>query len=628
MSRTKLQSGVRLVMIGAMVSAVSPFLGRFQSSSAQAPASASLVTFVKGEEMIPMRDGIKLHTVIFTPNNSSEPLPILLTRTPYGANGSPEGVARSQRELAADGYIFVRQDIRGRFTSEGQFMMNRPPRDSRDPKAVDESTDTYDTIDWLVKNIRNSNGNVGVYGISYPGWLSGMALLDPHPALKAVSPQGTMADTWMGDDFFHNGAFRLSYGYEYAYGVEITPNGGDVKLDTYDTYDWYLKAGPLSHLTALLQGKIPTWKSFVEHPAFDEYWQKRSMHRYLTKVTVPTMNVAGWWDQEDFYGPIKAYEVQEKNDSNGLNFLVAGPWNHGGWAGGEGDSLGRIQFKNASARYFREKIQAPFFAHYLKGKDFRLPEATCFETGSNKWMAYDQWPPVKTSQQRKLYLHANGRLSFDPPQGGEKESDSYVSDPAHPVPYRHRPIETTYDPRGSGWYTWLVEDQRFVTDRPDVLAWQTEPLTENITIAGDIMPHLFASTSGSDSDWVVKLIDVYPQDYPDGPRMGGYQLMIAGEVMRGRYYKSFEKPEALIPGKVTEFVFSIRPHDHTFLKGHRIMVQVQSSWFPMIDRNPQRFVPNIFNAKAGDFQAATQHIFHSNQHPSYLAVPVVTRSPE
>jgi len=475
--------------------------------------------------------------------------------------------------------------------------------------------------------VPNNNGRVGVFGVSYDGWLAGMALLDPHPALKAVSPQGTMADLWMGDDFFHNGAFRLSYGYEYVAQMENGKEDADVKVDKYDTYDWYLKLGPLSNITDKLpQGKYPTWQSFVTHPAYDQFWQSHSTARYLTDISVPTMNVAGWWDQEDFYGPMKSYEVQEKNDAKGLNFLVVGPWNHGGWTNGKGDKLGKIEFKSVTAKYFREQIQAPFFAHYLKGKgDFKLPEARAFQTGSNQWMSYDQWPPRNLTKDRPLYFHDHGKLSFDQPtQDGEKEFDSYVSDPAHPVPYRQRPVELTYDPRGSGWYTWLVEDQRFAQSRSDVLTWETDPLAEDVTVTGDIVANIFASTSGSDSDWVVKLIDVYPEEYPGNPKMGGYQLMIAGEAMRGRYHRSFEKPEPLVPNKVTEFVFSIRPHDHRFLKGHKIMVQVQSTWFPVIDRNPQKYVENIFKAREADYQAATQHIYRSKRFPSHLKLPIVT----
>lgn len=595
-------------------------------SAASSGQAASDTLFQRTEMMITMRDGVHLYTEIYAPKNARESLPFVFLRTPYGITGWPIRAFRGYlKDLVEEGYIFVFQDIRGRYKSEGTFSMQRFDRDKSDPKAIDESSDTYDTIEWLLKNVPNNNQRVGVLGISYGGWLTVMAMLDPHPALKAVSEQATPADMFLGDDFHHNGAFRLSYGFEYAFELEASHVDTSFQFDTYDTYEWYLKLGSLSNANKkYFQGKLPTWNDFVNHPNNDEFWQKQALAGRLKRVTVPTMHVAGWWDQEDFYGPMKAYEILEQKDTSHMNYLVVGPWNHGGWSGGPGNNLGKIDFGDSTGKYFRENIQAPWFAYFLKDKGkSEFPEALTFQTGSNVWMAHEQWPPRKNIADWNLYFHSDRRLSFDPPaKDGPKEFDSYLSDPAHPVPYRPRPIEPTYGP-GSRWYTWLVEDQRFVHLRPDVLSWETESLTDDVTVSGDIVTHLFASTSGTDSDWIVKLIDVYPEQYQEDPKMGGYQLMIANEVFRGRFRKSFEKPEAVKPNEVNEYVIDIHSNDHRFLKGHKIMVQVQSTWFPVIDRNPQKYVENIFKAKESDFQAATQRVFRSKRFPSYVKLPVV-----
>ncbi len=587
--------------------------------------------FDKTDVMIPMRDGIRLHTEIYRPKDVKEPLPFLIERTPYGTAGDEKGFSKLlglYTEMFPEGYLFVLQDIRGRFGSEGKFVMQRPPRDRNDSKAIDESSDAYDTIDWLVKNIPNNNGRAGVVGVSYGGWLTTMTLLDPHPALKAVSEQASPADMFLGDDFHHNGAFRLSYGFEYAALMETSKTNFNFQFDRYDTYQWYLALGPLSNANKLyLHGTLPTWNDFVDHPNYDEFWKKQAFERYLTnlKLTVPDLNVAGWWDQEDFYGPVKIYQMLEKNDANHMNYLCVGPWNHGGWAGGTGRKLGDIDFDSDTSKYFRERIQAPWFAYWLKGKGTPpLGEALTFETGSNQWKSYDEWPPQKNVTHRKLYFRDSGRLSFDPPRESGPAFDSYLSDPAHPVPYRHRPVEETYS-AGSRWYTWLVEDQRFVEGRPDTLSWETGPLNEDATIAGDIVAHLFASTTGTDSDWIVKLIDVYPENYPKDTKMGGYELMIADEVLRGRFRNHFEKPEPVVANEVTPYTIDLHTNSHSFLKGHRIMVQVQSTWFPIIDRNPQKFVPNIFEAPQGDYQSATQRVYRSRRYPSSVEIPVVTK---
>ncbi len=590
------------------------------SHSARTPSR-----YERKDVMISVRDGTRLNTVIFAPKEQREPLPFLLLRTPYGVNRTgPPDLSTYLKDMAADDYIFVFQDIRGRYKSEGSFEMQRFSRDRSNPKSIDESTDTYDTIDWLMKNIPRNNGRVGILGISYGGWLTVMATLEPHPALKAASEQATPADMYLGDDFHHNGAFRLSYGFEYAFMEEASKVDTLFPFDIYDTFEWYLKLGPLSNANAKhFHGKLPTWNNFVNHPNYDEFWQKQSLPSRLDTPTVPIMHVAGWWDQEDFYGPLKAYEVLEKRDNRKMNYLVVGPWNHGGWAGRDGRTLGRIGFDTSTAVTYRESIQAPWFAYWLKDKgNGRFPEAVTFRTGANTWQQYNEWPPKK-AQPQKLYFHEDGRLNFEAPMSTAGTLfDSYVSDPAYPVPYRQRPIEATYGP-GSNWRTWLTEDQRFVHNRPDVLSWVTETLQEDITVTGDIVAHLFASTSGTDSDWIVKLIDVYPEEYPKQRSMGGYQLMVANDVFRGRFRKSFERPELIAPNEVYEYAIDLHSNDHTFLKGHKIMVQVQSTWFPIIDRNPQKYVDNIFLAKESDFQPATQRVFRSGLYPSHIVLPII-----
>ena len=600
---------------------------------AQLPAPVAAVDsgFQRYTVAIPMRDGVTLNTEIFVPRRADGPLPMLLTRTPYGVGPNAiRGVAPggALHELAQDGYVFVAQDIRGRYASEGTFVMQRAPRDPKDPRAIDEASDAYDTIEWLVRHVPNNNGRVGIHGVSYAGWTAAMALLDPHPALRAASPQASPADMYLGDDFHHNGAFRLSYGFEYAAMMETSKENEQFAFDTFDTYDWYLKLGPLSNANArYLKGKLPTWNDFVAHPNYDAFWKRQTIVPYLTKpLTVPTLNVAGWWDQEDFFGPFAIYQALEKQDRTGKNFLVVGPWNHGGWNRSDGRALGRIDFGAPTALHFRERIQAPFFRCQLKDRcDVPLAEATVFESGSNAWRTYDSWPPKVAVTRRALYFGPDGTLAWEPPPAAPpgKDFDAYVSDPAHPVPYRARPIEATYDPRGSRWSTWQVEDQRFVHGRPDVLSWQTAPLTEDVTIAGDVIAELFAATTGSDADWVVKLIDVYPDVHAPAPAMSGYQLMVSGEVFRARYRTSFERPTPIVPGKVTPYTVGLHGQAYRFQRGHRIMVQVQSTWFPVIDRNPQTFVPNIFEAKASDFRSASQRVYRSPTFASRLSLPVV-----
>ena len=577
--------------------------------------------------MLPMRDGVKLHTIVVTKKETAEPLPFVLLRTPYGVANWSRHFDSYMNELAEDGYAFVFQDIRGRFGSEGTFVMQRPLR-ATDPKlTIDECTDAYDTIDWLIKNVPHTNGRVGMLGVSYDGWTTIMAAVQPHPALRAISPQASPADMWLGDDFHHNGAFRLSYGFEYAAMMETGKTTKAFQFDRYDTFDWYLQLGSLKHVNEkFLHEQIPTWNDFVAHPDYDAFWQAQTVVPQLTSCTVPTLNVAGWWDQEDFYGPVEIYQALERHDTQHHNHLVVGPWNHGGWSSGAGDKLGAIPFGSKTAAFYRENVQAVWFRHWLKDKGkLDLPEALTFEAGSNEWRRWDAWPPPAAREQR-LYLQALGGLSFEAPSAnGEAEFDEFVSDPAHPVPYRQRPIQATYGP-GSKWREWLTEDQRFVKDRADVLTWQTPVLEEDVTIAGNIVAHLFASTTGTDADWVVKLIDVYPEDFATQRTLAGHCLMVANEVLRGRYRTSFTKPSPLTAGEVAEFTIGLHTQNHTWKKGHRIMVQVQSTWFPLIDRNPQTFVPNIFLADDSDFRAQTHRVFRSAKAASYVALPVVTQA--
>ena len=597
--------------------------------------------FNLNEVMVPVRDSVHLQTVIVTPVNQSEPLPILLLRTPYGVpTRMPNPLPPSLRELAKDGYILVYQNLRGRFKSEGTFNLSSRV-DLNDPKATNETTDAYDTIDWLVKNVPRNNGNVGIWGVSYSGLTAAMTLLHPHPALKAVSEQASPADQWMNDDMHRYGALRESYAVEYSVMEQADKNANThFKFDDYDTYEWYLKLGPLTNVNAkYLHGTIPYWNDMVQHPNYDSFWQGEAWVNQLHNSPVPNLNVAGFWDQEDPWGPWKIWRNAEEHDPENNNFIVAGPWNHGGWRGPEGSSLGQISFgSHKTSLEFRENIEAPFFRYYLHGKGDKIPwKASMFQTGSNNWHTYDSWPP-HGAKSTNLYLRADGSVTFDPPSSAHSAGDymQYVSDPGEPVPYRHQPISPTYP--GGDWPFWEVEDQRFADHRPDVATFASAPLDHDVTITGQLSADIFASTSGTDSDFVVKLIDEYPQDAQKndwndeagGPKAGeyaksldGYELPIAMEVRRGRYNKSYLEPKPLTPNQPTEFAIPLRDHDHRFLKGHRIMVQIQSTWFPLIDRNPQKFVPSIYDAKPSDFVSATQRIYCTQQLPSHLVLPVV-----
>ena len=606
--------------------------------AAQQPAPQRPI-FRYQQVMIPMRDGVHLQTVVLTPVEQQGPLPILFSRTPYGVPvEAPKQVPIPFKELAEDGYIFVSQNVRGRFKSEGVFVMNDAPSPN-DPAGTNEATDAYDSIEWLVKNVPNNNGRVGISGTSYGAFLGAICLLYPHPALKAISEQASPADLWMNDDFHHFGALRESYAFEYAVLEEADKNKNtNFDFKTYDTYEWYLDLGPLSNINAkYLHGSIPYWNSVVAHADYDEFWQNAAWINQLKASTVPTLNVAGFWDQEDPWGSWQIFRHSQLSDPDHKSFMVAGPWYHGEWGDDKGDHIGIIPFGGHETAVEFRSIRAAFFRYYLHGRGEKPAwQVTTFQRGSNTWRTYTAWPPPD-AKLTKLFLRVDGTLSFSPPQASStaKPYREYVSDPASPVPYRQRPISPTYE--GGDWPTWEAADQRFVDHRPDVLSFVSAPLDHDITITGPLAAELVASTSGTDSDFVVKLIDVYPDNAQkndwkaeEGPKPGqfakslnGYELPIAMEVRRGRYLVSYEKPHALVPDKPVEWKIPLRDHDHVFRKGHRIMVQIQSTWFPLIDRNPQKFVPSIYRATASDFVRATQRIYSSPTMPSYIELPVI-----
>jgi hypothetical protein len=582
--------------------------------------------YAASEVMIPMRDGVKLHAIVLKPSDVSTPLPIIMDRTPYGVDGfDRKSIFGWRPELARAGYIFVEEDIRGRFKSGGKFVMMRPLADHSDRKAIDESTDTYDTVAWLLKNAPGNNGRVGVVGTSYDGFLSMMAGIDPHPAVKAISPQAPMIDVWMGDDFFHNGAFRQTYGYDYVKLMESGKTigsvnyGKDDKGNPVDGYDYFLKRGSFDQDVKQSGSKtLPTWKLFLSHPAYDNVWSSRGVEHHLDTVAVPTLSVGGYYDQEDMWGPQEEYAKLELHDTNHENFLVLGPWRHGSW-GSSSRHLGNIHYGEPIGNEFRADIEAKFFAHYLKDEPgFDVKDTASFELGSNTWKYYSEFPP-KNSKPVALYIEGNSQLGWT---AATADADtSYVSDPANPVPYRHRPIQPTYGP-GSQWYNWMTEDQRFVTDRKDVAVFTLPVLKQNLTLTGEVVADIFAKTTGTDNDMVVKLIDVYPDNDPD-PKMRGYELMTNEEIFRGRYLDSFSKPTPIPAGTIKEYKYSLHDVDHVFKAGHTVMVQIQSTWFPLYDRNPQTFVPNIMKAKPSAYKAETITIESGPGHDSIVMVPVV-----
>ena len=582
--------------------------------------------YERSEAMIPMRDGVKLHAVILKPTDIAAALPFLIERTPYGVDGtSRASFFASRPELARAGYIYVGEDIRGRYKSEGKFVMSRPLANHNDPNAVDESTDTYDTVAWLLKNVQGNNGRAGFVGTSYPGFLAMMAGIDPHPAVKAISPQAPMIDVWMGDDFFHNGAFRQGYGYDYVKEMESSKErtevsyGRDKDGKPVDGFDYFLKRGSFAEDVKESDVKVlPTWKLFLDHPAYDHYWSSRGVEHSLMAVTVPTLSVGGYYDQEDMFGPQIEYSTLEPHDAHHENFLVLGPWRHGYWSS-PSRRLGNLEYGEPIGTEFRARIEAKFFGHYLKDEgDFDLEDTASFETGSDTWKYYSQFPP-RQSTATSLYLQGDGRMGWS--GATDNATASYVSDPANPVPYRHRPIQPTYS-GGSEWFNWLTEDQGFVTGRKDLAVWKLPAQEKDLTITGEVVADIYAATTGTDNDMVVKLIDQYPDDDAD-TKMRGYQMITNAEIFRGRYLDSFEKAVPLKEGAIREYKFSLHDVDHVFKAGHTVMVEIQSTWFPLYDRNPQTFVQNIMKAKPDDYKAATITIYAGPGHESNLRVPVV-----
>ena len=635
-----------------ITSAQTPSAPLYPNYPSETPANFQPPTygmdFDRREVMIPMRDGVKLHTVILVPHGAKHEA-ILLTRTPYSADvlttNTPSvhlatslwGYDNATETIIAGGYIRVVQDIRGKYGSEGDYVMNRPIHGPLNPTPVDESTDTYDTIDWLVKNVPETNGKVGILGISYDGFLSLMPLIHPHPALKVAVPMNPMVDGWRGDDWFHNGAFReqnIPYIYEQT---ATRANEAHWLSSNFDDYDTYMNAGSAGELGKQRNmDQIGFWKKVTEHPAYDSFWSDQAVDQILAKepLTIPTMLVASLWDQEDIYGAIAVYKALEPKDTNPRDpntdklFLVLGPWHHGQEIE-DASSLGAINFRSDTGLYFREEILAPFLAHYLKddAPPMNVAPVTAFETGTNRWERLQAWPsgcdhgcaPKPTP----LYLHADGKLAFVAPRNGSA-FDEYVSDPAKPVPFRTRPSQPVgYTPNLS-WVRWLVDDQREFSGRTDVLTFTTDTLSAPVKISGEPIANLFAATTGTDADWVVKLIDVYPDEVAGQPELGGYQLPISMDIFRGRYRESLSDAKPIAPNTPLLYKFALPTANHVFLPGHKIMVQVQSSWFPLYDRNPQTFVPNIFFAKPTDYQKATMKIYHAPGQASFIELPLVT----
>ena len=602
----------------------------------QTPTAA--FDYEKREVMIPMRDGVKLFTVMIIPKGAKD-APILLTRTPYNAarmtsrNLSPYATATAAQvdePFLEDGYIRVYQDVRGKYGSEGDYVLTRPLRGPLNPTSVDHATDAYDTIDWLVKNTPESNGRVGMIGSSYPGFTTAMALIDPHPALKAAVPQSPMIDGWMGDDWFQNGAFRQVNFDWFTSQMSVKGAGEDIPRKALDDYDNFLRAGSAGdYAKAAGLDQITAWRKVSEHPAYDAFWQEQALDKRLARepLKVPTLWVGALWDQEDIYGAIHAYEATEPKDTaNDMNFLALGPWRHSG-VNYEQRQLGQLKLPGDTATEFRLKVLKPFLDSHLKTGAAKadIAPVTIFETGTMEWRSYPKWPLACAegcaSTMKPLYLQPGLGLGFDKPKGGEAY-DEYVSDPAKPVPYVARPVRAD---DADQWRFWLVSDQRHVDGRPDVLTYVTEPLKAPLQISGSPWVNLYASTSGTDSDFAVKLIDVYPDMIPSDLDMSGYQLSVATEIFRGRYRDSFEKPSPIPAGKVQRYRFELPPTNHVFKPGHRIMVQVQSSLFPLYDRNPQTYVDNIFFARPGDYRKATQRVFHTPAAASSIELPVVDK---
>ena len=597
------------------------------------------INYVKHEYLIPMRDGIKLMTEVYTPKDQSKKYPFLMDRTPYGVPPYGDGMKTSigpSMEYAKDGYIVVYQDVRGRFMSEGWYREMTPELEQhKTPKDVDEGTDTYDTIDWLLKNVPNNNGKLGVWGVSYPGFYTTAALLSRHPALAAASPQAPMSDLWR-DDGWHNGAFFLVANFTFYPGFSTRQDdkptqggrrgggGGGARADRGASgYDFYLKMGTMKNTNTLYyKDSIKWWNDLLNHPDFDEWWQSRNVLTHLHDIKTPTLVTGGWYDAEDLYGAINTYKTLAKDNPKTPVYFVMGPWVHGGWASGPGDRLGDIYFGGPQGPHYRDDIEFKFFSHYLKGTPMNIEPINVFQTGANKWDTFKTWPPA-AAKDDQLYLLPGGKLSFTPPAAGKDTYDEYVSDPANPVPFYADLSKTASMER-----TYMDGDQRFASARKDVLTYQTDVLDKDVTIAGNLWPKLNVSTTGTDADWIVKVIDVYPDTAANtiatgtGVKMAGYQQMVRSEPLRGKYRNNFAKPEPFVPGKVTPVSWELQDVLHTFKKGHRIMIQIQSSMFPLIDRNPQVFT-DIMKASESDFVKATQRVYTSKEHPSFIKVRVM-----
>ena len=618
---------VRLMLVLSLVAITLKSSDQVSAQEMQSLESYIRLHYTKHEFMIPMRDGVKLMTSVFVPNDTTHTYPMLMKRTPY--NVAPYGPDKYPAKLGPSelfvkaGYIFINQDVRGRFASEGEFIQVTPHIVNKTKHTdVDESSDTFDTIEWLLKNVPNHNGRVGMYGISYPGFYAAAGMIDAHPALKAVSPQAPVGD-WYFDDFLHHGSFFLAHAFKWlsANAAERSvPTTEPAKPYVYpmaDGYKMFLEAGSIENIDKLyLKGTIPFWQDMMQHPNRDEFWQKRELIPHLKNVAPAVMTVTGWYDAEDLYGSFKTYQSIEKQNPDVTSVLVVGPWHHGGWSSVDGDKLGNVSFGSKTSAFYRAEIELPFFEKYLKDEKVAAPaEATVFETGSNVWRTFDQWPP-KNVETKTLFLHAKGALSFTQPvQEDSGAFDEFVSDPNKPVPYSE-----TITPRMTIEY--MVDDQRFASRRSDVLTYQTEAFTEDTVIAGPIATDLWVSTTGTDADWIVKLIDVRP-DGPETTPLAGYQMLLRSEVIRGRFRNDYAKPEAFTPGQPTQVRVELLDVLHRFQKGHRLMIQIQSTWFPLVDRNPQTFVPNIYFAKPEDFKKATHRVFRSPEHSTSLKFGVL-----
>ncbi|MCF6268665.1 MAG: CocE/NonD family hydrolase [Melioribacteraceae bacterium] len=585
--------------------------------------------YTKQNFMIEMRDGVKLYTVVYSPKDILVQYPILITRTPYSSRPyETDKFRRFPTHLVEEKFIFVYQDVRGKYMSEGDFVNMRPYIPNKKDKEFDEASDAFDTIEWLINNIPNNNGNVGIYGISYPGFYSAMSLNDSHPALKAVSPQAPIADWFVGDDMHHNGAFALSLSYVFfsTFGVErlepTTSRSTRIVDLTGDSYNYFLNIGPIKNVNKnYFHNSISFWNDFVQHGTYDEFWKSRNTLNHFNNVKPAVMTVGGWYDNEDLYGSLNTYKTIERKNRDAYNILVMGPWSHGGWARSDGSSFGDLEFESNTSQYYKNNLELKFFQYHLKGKgENKLAEITVFETGKNKWNYFDEWPP-KNSELVNFYLGENSKL-LNRKTNYKQSFTEYISNPANPVPYTSKSHQT----RTMYNKTYMVEDQRFASSRPDVISFESDKLSEALTLAGQIEVELYLSTSGTDSDWIVKLIDVYPdvldETNLEGVGMANYQMLVRGEIMRGKFRNSLEHPEPFIPNKATKVKFTLNDAHHTFLEGHKIMVQIQSSWFPLFDRNPQIFC-DIYNADESDFMKATQRIYHSEEYPSKIVLRVL-----